>query len=250
MEIGDLLHRRADLSTFVVHLTKDDAKSTAGEKLERIIRKSRLRAGSAMGWAQDRRISKNQPVTNVGGESQEVVSFSETPLEHIYSLFADIEGRRVNLQGYGVAFTKMVARERGANPVWYVDRTAGASHQWRVAAALDDLARFAVASPADPQSANVGKILPFFEVMGTWPDSQKEFWWEREWRHVGHFEFDLEEVALWLAPEQEHAHFEAVLDKALGPGAQRPRCVDPEWGLERIIARLVGLKQSQVTPFG
>jgi hypothetical protein len=59
-----------------------------------------------MGWARDE-------ASQLGGQaerSQHVVSFSEVPLEHIYSLCADIEGRSVCLEPYGLAFTKMVAR--------------------------------------------------------------------------------------------------------------------------------------------
>jgi hypothetical protein len=48
-------------------------------------------------------------------------------LEHIYSMFAEIEGRQVRLEPYGVAFTKMTARRLGANPVWYVDMTPNES---------------------------------------------------------------------------------------------------------------------------
>jgi hypothetical protein len=50
-------------------------------------------------------------------------------------MFAPIAGRRVDLEPYGLAFTKLGARRKGANPVWYVDRTAGAAHQWKVAKA-------------------------------------------------------------------------------------------------------------------
>jgi hypothetical protein len=231
--ITEVLNRRGDLSTFVVHLTRIHDGGTGGENLRSILAGSVIEARSPMGWARD-------IASTLGGaavESQKVVSFSETPLEHIYSLFADIPYRRVGLQPYGVAFTKMVARTKGVNPVWYVDMTPG--RDWLIAKALDALRDEAASSNsfADHPAA---RILLFVEGMGTWPGSQKEFWWEREWRHVGDFNFSLEDVALVLCPETEHAAFEALAGG---------KCVDPGWSLERMIAKLVGLQAEDVSPF-
>ena len=116
--IEDLLHRRSDLSTFVVHLTKDTADGvSAKDNLLSILDSKTLRAGQPMGWAHDQ-------ANMTGGAalaSQRVVCFTKTPLEHLYAMFADIRGRSVKLRGYGVALTKIVARGMGINPVWYID---------------------------------------------------------------------------------------------------------------------------------
>jgi hypothetical protein len=66
--------------------------------------------------------------------TQRAVCFSETPLEHIYSMFADIANRGVRLRPYGLALTKMVARRAGINRLWYVDITHG--HDWKIRTAL------------------------------------------------------------------------------------------------------------------
>lgn len=232
--IAEVLNRRADLSTFVVHLTRQYDGRTASQNLTSILQQGKIEARSAMGWAKTE-------VGNLGGEaeeSQRVVSFSEVPLQHIYSLFARIPRRSVPLQPYGLAFTKMVARRKGVNPVWYVDMTP--RRNWVVAKALDELREQAIKSgnfPAHPGS----KILPFVEPMGTWRQRQREFWWEREWRHLGNFDFTLEEVALVLCPESEHETFESRAPR---------KCVDPTWSLERMLAKLVGLTSSDVSPFG
>ena len=231
--ISEVLNRRGDLSTFVVHLTRDHGGKSASENLRSILDSGTITARSPMGWARD-------VASELGGaaeESQRVASFSETPLEHIYSLFADIPNRRIGLRPYGIAFTKMVARRKGVNPVWYVDMTPG--RDWMIAKALDSLRDEAATSGTFPDHA-AAKILPFIEGMGTWPDRQKEFWWEREWRHVGDFHFDIKDVALVLCPEGEHAAF-----RALASG----KCVDPGWSLERMIAKLVGLAAEDVSPF-
>jgi Putative abortive phage resistance protein AbiGi, antitoxin len=231
--IEDLLNRRSDLSTFVVHLTRDGASGTpAKDNLKSILRGLTLEARTPMGWTGG--------LTGTDLESMKVVCFSETPLEHIYSLCASIANRRVHLSSYGIAFTKVAARQRGANPVWYIDMTPGRT--WLVAGALNHLRDEAVAHGDFPAS-DAAKILPFAEPMGSWgPGRRREFWWEREWRHHGDFLFGWDEVALVLCPEEDVTEFES---ESLGW-----RVVDPAWSLERIIAKLAGLPAHLTTPLG
>jgi hypothetical protein len=249
VKITEVLNRRADLSAFVVHLTKITYNATAKANLLSIIGSQTITAGKPMGWFQT---PQNQPAT-VANESQQVVCFSETPLEHIYSLFAEIEDRQVNLAPYGLAFTKMTARKEGALPVWYADRTGGAPHQWKVAYALDRLREYAMNNQGEVVARDIAAALPHFEAMGSWPQTQKEFWWEREWRKVGDFQFDWSDVALWFAPENDHADTgAALLARMIATGAEDPPTaivLDPSWGLERMIAKLVGLPDEAITPF-
>jgi hypothetical protein len=244
--IQDVLNRRNDLSTFLVHLTRDHHdRAPADVVLETIIRERRLRALTPMGWAK-----QQDDALDGTRQSQRVVCFSETPLEHTYSLFADISGRQVHLQPYGLALTKVVARMMGAQPVWYVDMTTRGGREWEEAHALDNLRDGAVAAP-DFHSGPLAKVLPFFEQMGTWPNSQKEFWWEREWRHRG--DVDLAEDwnrIIWLCPEADHERFRRLVDDAAPVGTSSPAiCLDPSWGVEQIIARLCGLSAQDVSLF-
>lgn len=131
VNVRDVLNRRSDLSTFVVHLTKDGEDASARERLESIIDDQVIYARSPMGWAEDEddpvdQASQSQRVVS---QSQRVVSFTETPLEHIYSHVVDISNRRVKFKPYGVVLTKLTARRLGINPVWYVDLTPGQASQ-------------------------------------------------------------------------------------------------------------------------
>jgi hypothetical protein len=158
-----------------------------------------------------------------------VVCFSETPLEHIYSLYQEIPGRSVRLSPYGIAFTKAVARDKGANPIWYVDQTPG--HTWEISDALNSLQDLAVKS-GDFGRHPASKVLPFIEQMGDWRSAGgtiKEFSWEREWRHRGSFVFFPSEVALVLCPDDEIAMYEKHFDC---------RAIDPKWSLERMVEKL------------
>jgi hypothetical protein len=234
-DIRDVLNRRTDLSTFVVHLTRDRDGWSARQVLDAIIRERLARAYTPMGWAR----GQDDPGDRQA-QTQRVVCFSEAPLKHIYSLVGEIEGRQIRLQPYGFALTKMAARRLGINPVWYVDMTPG--HDW-ISPAIEELRDQAVGT-GDFHRQPAARILPFFEWMGTWPttDGQKEFWWEREWRHVGHLQLP-ESGVIWLCPEEEMDE----LSTAHGDRAQP--CVDPRWGLEQIIARLADIPDGDITPF-
>src|SRR5438093_1289094 len=88
-KIRKILHRRTDLSTFVVHLTRRrDASYSAADALINIARARRLEARSPMGIARQ----QDDP-TDPARQSQRVVCFSETPLEHVNLMCGPIEGR-------------------------------------------------------------------------------------------------------------------------------------------------------------
>lgn len=237
LTIAEVLHRRSDLSTFLVHLTKSGTED-ALHNLSKMLVDGTIEARTAMGWAASRATELGEKAAN----SQRVVCFSEAPLEQVYSLAADIVGRRERLEPYGLVFTKMVARRKGANPIWYVDMSPS-GRIWVIRDALAGLLDEAAALGEEGFAGHhAAAIFPFAEQMGTWPSkgTQKEFWWEREWRHVGPFPFTAGELALILAPEEHH--------QELGKVSERP-CIDATWSLERMIAHLASISPEDVTPF-
>jgi hypothetical protein len=99
-------------------------------------------------------------------------------------------------------------------------------------------------SSSDFHAHPAAKIFPFVEGMGRWDhlNSIKEFWWEREWRHVGSLALP-ESGLIWICPERDiHELRERV-------GAEVTPWLDPDWGLERIIAHLARIEPSDVSPF-
>src|SRR5271157_4893285 len=121
--IADVLARRSDLSTFIVHFTRKTHDGMSARKnLRSILKAQVIEARSPFGPATKSVKSASDR------KSQNCVSFSETPLEHVYCLSRRISKRQINLSKYGLAFTRMTARKKGANPVWYVDITPG--HDW------------------------------------------------------------------------------------------------------------------------
>jgi len=175
-------------------------------------------------------------------DSQKVVCFTETPLEYVYLMLEEIDGRDVKLKPYGVALTKRVARQRGINPIWYVDITPG--HDWisksinKIIDEAIETGRFGIKP--------IARIAPFIEQMGSKMNDlggyeyRKEFWWEREWRYLG--DFALPDRLIVLCPADEFSRMKSICCRS----SLKASFSDPAWGLERIIASLAGFDLADI----
>lgn len=237
MDIRDLVARRSDLSTFLVHLTRDTEHCTAPDALRSILTVRRIEARSCFGHARTRLQGGRIP------DSQRCVCFTETPFEYTHLLLAEIENRNVQFRPYGIAITKRLGRQRGVNPVWYLDMTPG--HDWLVANLDSLLDRFLEGGRFT--NPDVERLMPYIEQMGTQyaPDGRqnyrKEFWWEPRMALLcGHFR--LPGRFIGLCPAAEIREFEDLACE----GDCRARFIDPTWGLEQIIAHLAGFDNDQI----
>lgn len=239
--IGELVARRTDLSTFLVHLTRDLEGAPARQNLEAIIRARAIEARSPMGSAVARLRARSREDLL---PTQKVVSFTETPLEHTNLLVEDIANRDYRFRPYGIALPKKLGRSLGINPVWYLDITPG--HDW-LTVPLDSLVDAAI-DAGNWAASDVAKLAPFIEQMGTGfgvgGSYTKEFWWEREWRVRGNL--SLPQRFIGLCPAAEILELEAV---AIQEGFST-RFIDPAWGLEEIIASLAGYDRDAITVLG
>lgn len=242
MRIEEVIARRTDLSTFLVHLARDKDDLDARQRLKSILTDWQLKAGDPRGHAISALEEAGLPT-----ESQKCVCFTETPLEHVALLTGDIEGRACQFGPYGVAITKRQGRKNGVNPVWYVDISPG--HDW-LSNEVNELVGAAVAS-GEFDGKPIAKLTPFIEQMGSGQRQadgesyRKEFWWEREWRKVG--DLSLPNPSIVLCPEdameeiRRHVESQEFILKV--------RYVDPSWSLEQIIARLARFNDDDVGPF-
>lgn len=119
-KIEDLLHRRTDLSTFLVHFTRPPGSMSAKQRLTSILWEERIRAVNPMGMAAKHAFEVEE-MRRTFFKSQCVVSLTETPLEHAWMMCHEIEARQHEFAPYGIAFTKAWGRSIGINPVWYLD---------------------------------------------------------------------------------------------------------------------------------
>ncbi|WP_431047139.1 abortive infection system antitoxin AbiGi family protein [Streptomyces sp. P1-3] len=255
--IENLLHRRTDLSTFVVHFTRATPPDSASGNLQSILLSKRLEARNVYGMAGE--LSKEFPDV---AETQKVVCFTETPLEHAWMMCTPIENREFQFEGYGLAFTKTFARRFGVNPVWYLDITPGhgvpGGRDWLtqpinrlVQRAKESAAASEDADPDPPTlaAADILRLTPFIEQMGRTTGGRKEFWWEREWRYVGHFSFKADDIVAAFAPEGDHQNLKACLSTDPSYESKMPAFVDANWGLERMIATLANVAAADLGPF-
>jgi hypothetical protein len=246
--IEDLLHRRSDLSTFLVHFTSDYGGKSANENILNILQSGVIEARNAFGSGQ-RTASDDDDFQ----ASQHVVCFTETPLEHAWMMCEEIEGRVNGFSHYALAFTKAWARSRHANPVWYVDISTRGGADWLMVPIhrlRDDALAEARRDGKSLADFPIAKILPYVEQMGPMTfGGKKEWWWEREWRHSGDFYFEWTEVVAIFAPVNEHDVLRNSLSSRRRHGAEVPPILDPEWGLERMISALRGIPASQAGPW-
>ena len=248
MHIREALSRRYDLSTFIVHLTRDYGDMTARDNLASILRTLKLEARSRMGIAKE--YVEGHPEAE---RSQTVVSFSEAPLDQLWLFVEDLTPpRRVQLSKYGLALPRQKAQRLGINPVWYVDKTPG--RDWLHGRPGDDKPLNRLVEDIPPEEyheAPIAAITPFIEPMGTWATGQREFYWEREWRCRGDVSFLPSDLAFGLCPENDMKPFEDWV-KQLPPYLTRDyplRFIDPTWGLEEILAVLSGIGWQDISPF-
>jgi len=235
MDIKDVIARRTDLSTFLIHLTRDSEPQTARVKLQQILAAWELMARSPYGAAVQRLNTAGQ-----NADSQRCVCFTESPLEHVYWLLREIDDRQIQFKPFGIALPKKEGRKLRINPVWYVDTTPAQGHYWLmhpINALIDE----AIHEEGFPGS-HIARIAPFVEQMGTWQGNRKEFWWEREWRHVGNL--TLPGRIIVLCPEADFAHFQNFV--AQNQPQRSCIFIDPHWGLEQIIGRLAGYTAADI----
>lgn len=237
-DIREVLNRRSDLSTFIVHLTKDK------DSLESIIKSWTIEARSMWGLAKNKGLKDN----TTESESQKCVCFTETPIEYLYLMTDPIKDRKFQPGPYGIAITKKLAREKGVNPVWYIDISPDNERDKWLTKPIENLIEQAKISQEGFTKHPIAQITPFIEPMGSGRNSETgkayryEFWWEREWRHVENF--DLPNHIILLCPDKEIDYFEGKANY----NGHSARAIDPNWGLEKIIARLAGFKDGDIDP--
>ena len=194
MQITELLGRRTDLSTFLVHLTRDNGRRSAKQNLFNIIETNTLEARTPFGAAVD-----PLNAANLSTDSQRCVCFTETPLEHVSLLAKEIDGRDIEFKPYGVAITRKQGRIGGANPVWYLDMSPS-GRDW-LTHSTKKLVQAAIGTRAFEEQP-IARLAPYMDWMGVWPSGRKkEFWWEREWRYVGNFTLPIRYIV--LCPQEE-----------------------------------------------
>ncbi|WP_293211174.1 abortive infection system antitoxin AbiGi family protein [Parvibaculum sp.] len=199
------------MSNYLVHFSKSYGGKNAYDNIISILSNRRLEARTPFG-------AGRQKAPNP--ESQNAVCFSEVPLHLL--------GRLVEARSeYGIVFKKNTVRQQGGNPILYAYKDGAVAKSIRklVSAASNDAMH------------PIWEIAPFVDAPGVYPSGAYFFEWEREWRKVGNFIFNEEDVAFLVIPEALHAVAESFFEDArrenLGPYYGCP-FIDGHWDIEKV----------------
>jgi hypothetical protein len=200
-EVRDL---RGDLSSWLVHLTKDNTflvdgkpmQMTAKACLERILVTNTIQPVKPVGHF---RFSKWYP--SINHSDLMAVCLTETPIDQIY-LFIAILGKALNFSSYGLVFS-YIDLAQGPNyaaPVMYVSQPKGDMNYINHLRNLGSIAH-----------GNTFKDFLFlFDTFGeSLNGGRYNFRWEREWRVKGCLQAVSSFVKFGLCPEPEISYFES-----------------------------------------
>ena len=202
-----------DYSDYLVHLTRKSGQLTAHDILLKILNYRVLNARRPYCIC-----SKNdlEGAENVFLRRQlSVVCFTETPLDHIKTLFKKLKGRQYQPEPHGLVFTKKFIREHSGNPVFYM------THEL-----AEPIRRF-IRLRKNQLNTEMRKLIALTSVC----DEGNDWHWEREWRIVGELRFKYTDIYCGLCPENELSFFRSRFKKV--------HFIDPGWGNKKLIDELV-----------
>lgn len=206
----------SDMSEHVAHLVRRRDSCTPYNNIIEILASSAIRATGPFGAA--RHLSP-EVLT---------VSFTETPLHNLRRLFERRVGT-AEADWHGLGFSKDFVAQRGGGPVLYVYEGAP---QY---GAVNKLTERASHDADDP----FRQVAPFIELV----HRKNRFEWEREWRIIGDFAWEVDEPSFVIMPEQFHAaawdFFREAEAENTGPRYLCPY-IDATWERPKILSALRG----------
>ncbi len=241
--VEKVLLLRNDISPFLAHLTKaTDRSHSANRNLRSIMKSMTLKYGPGPISDGSYGVEYYDFDAKKRLEYFSAVSFTEAPLTEIHNLLR-IEGRKIELEPYGLVFLKERLKKKGVGPVFYINNVRGNK----------DKAVRALCSLIDTHERQALEIIPFISFFGKFLNPvygggtgarKKDFMWEREWRYTSRkflFKFERKDVFIGLCPEGQIGRFESDFPWL--------RFIDPrqnlKWYAEKLLtaAKQTRLKQ-------
>lgn len=179
--VEKIIGMREDLSNQLVHLTREYEGRSAKENLISILQQEIIEARNT-----DFLFKKGLP-KEIENEFK-VMSFTETPLEQLKNLTNITFKRKINLEPYGVIFSKKELLDLKVSPVHYL-------YQEDQRFFYKKIFNIYLSGKLDSALA----ILPFIKGIHEYED----FHWEREWKMVGDFCFSALEYSVIVPTVQE-----------------------------------------------
>ncbi|MDG9674818.1 hypothetical protein [Micromonospora sp. DH14] len=163
-------------------------------------------------------------------DSQLSVCLSEIPIGHL--------NRLTRRGSYGIGFLKGFVEAESGQMVTYLPKGSPAAERFQrlVREAMAD--RVQPGNRINPENP-LWSITQFVDNPGAYGDTRYEFEWEREWRVPHHLTFDAVDVALLLAPEEDHDWVRQSAWVGDTRSAYQGLVLDPRWDIGRVQHALI-----------
>lgn len=189
--------RRMDVSNFIIHLSRDfkpDHKK-ADDNLIQILKKKTI-------------IAKNyhclfSDVIQKSGLDKSIKSmfkttcFTETPIDQIKNLIDATENRKILLKGFGLIFRRAKFLKDGGNPAIYVNGNNELKREL-----IDEFSSIIAKAEQYTQEKRrfhlIDKCAKFYSLVNV-ISLRYDFAWEREWRFVGDYKFEYNDIVAIIA---------------------------------------------------
>lgn len=232
-------HRdRDDFSRFLVHLSREYDGKTAKNNLISILKSKSI-------YSRNPHCLFHRKINQIGFSQVlrrkfNTVCFTEVPLNQIRLITGNIKGRRIQLQPYGLVFWKQGLLDDGANPAVYVNSQADGLREFL----LSEFDRHfknqtSYRSFQKRYGSDADSIIRYFSLVNIISD-KVDFSWEREWRFMGNFKFQFDQLVAIVVPRpnefrrESPKHFTKVRWKEIS----RIPVISPEWNYERLVEEL------------
>ncbi len=223
---------RRDMSSLMIHLTRDDRGHCEGWYTEgfRAEENFRLIAEQKCIRAYKPHCLHRQKLWNLTEDVQnafKVACFTETPLDQLDHLTKLIAGRKHQLKAYGYVFTRDFLIRAAAQQVTYINEYDPFNG---VRGCYDKIFEVAVQNKFKGVS---WRILPFISTMR----ESYDYSWEREWRVVGELNFLYRDLVCVIMPEWDEDGRDRWTRHAVP-------VISPGWSYEKMIFE-IGKQQKQ-----
>jgi hypothetical protein len=182
---------REDLSPYLIHFTKEFNGNTAFENLISILREKKIR-GTGPQNMYSARMRKEQIDASIQDKFR-VACFSEVPLELSHHLVNNpLHGHR-KFSEYGLVFKKDTIKKHQGNPVLYVNDENKDLKKFL----NGEYEHFILNEQNTDSYRYLGAISNIVKP-------RVDYQFEREWRVVGDFSFNLDDIEYIIAPKGKH----------------------------------------------
>lgn len=235
---------RADLSQFLVHLTRDGSYEryidlggnrytwensdiiNAEDSLKTILTHSTgpmMEARSPLGYFKFKIDTRWKNRGGVAPKWLQCVCFSEAPLSELRHFYKATVRKRNEYKKFGLGFWSKTIRAKGGNPIFYVD-----TNKRHLLGSLDTMT-------TSTHILKFAPMMPYMELFGPPLYDRRttdiDFRWEREWRVPGYLNFTLEDVAFGICPAERIPEFEKLVGNSFP-------FIDPDWTIEQLRKHL------------